>query len=97
MEQIIRISLEPHYYQCYFFKTPNATATCNVYMPPNLLTGQEIILKDIGGHASTFNLNFMGVIGEGFDITQTDTLIMNTNYESKHYIYNLEESCYYSI
>ena len=66
-------------------------------MPPNLSTGQEIILKDIGGHASTFNLNFLGTMGDLFDITQTNTLVMNTNYESKHYIYNLEELHYYSI
>ena len=66
-------------------------------MPPNLSTGQEIILKDIGGHASTFNLKFHGVMGDLFDTTQTNTLVMNTNYESKHYIYNLEESYYYSI
>ena len=66
-------------------------------MPPNLTTGQEIILKDSGGHESTFNLNFQGIMGDLFDVTQTNTLVMNTNYESKHYIYNLEESCYYSI
>ena len=52
-----------------FLQTPNATATRNFYMPPNLTTGQEIILKDIGGHASTFNLIFRGVMGDVFDTT----------------------------
>ena len=66
-------------------------------MPPNMTTGQEIILKDIGGHASIFSLNCQGIMGDRFDITQTNTLVMNANYESKHYIYNLEESRYYSI
>ena len=97
MEQIVRISVEPNYYQCYFFKTSNATATLNYYMPPNLTTGQEIILKDIGGYASTFNINFQSVMGDVFDTTQTNTLVLNSNYGSKHFIYNLEESCYYSI
>ena len=71
--QIIRIPLEPNYYQCYLFKTSNATATCKFYMPPNLTTGQEIILKDNGGHASTFNLNFQGTMGDSFDTKQTNT------------------------
>ena len=29
MEIVVKIPLEPNYYQCYFFKTPNATATLN--------------------------------------------------------------------
>lgn len=96
LEQINRISLEPNY-QCYLFKTPNAAATFYFYMPPNLTTGKEIILKDIGGNASTFNLNFHGVMGDFFDTTLSDTYVMNTNYESKHYVYDLEESYFYSI
>ena len=36
------------------------------------------------------------VMGDVFDTTQTNPLVMNTNYESKHFVYKLEESCYYS-